>query len=255
MKYLNEYNQIMAKYRNGEYGDENLSMYDILDKANNPNLINRLNLSEVQGLLDSASGITKKMFSALKQKIEDKVIHMGDLEAELKKYDIDSHRDITNKSDEALAENLSLVVEYCNNGELPEDTEAMLCPIEDENHLGVIKIQKDCATTSFSFRHEIIHYFRDIKVGNRVTVELARKIKGKTPSPAEQEVNYLTAASIMPLEEIRAKLDEFENIESQDAEKIFLSDLAKKYEQDEDAVLRRIVEVRCLIDYMRSAKK
>lgn len=255
MKYLNKYNDIMAKYKSGEYGGENLSMYDILDKANSHDLIDRLDLSEIQGLLDSASGITKKMFSMLKQEIKSKVMLMDSLEKELKKYDIDSYRDSGDGSDEALANNLKLVVKYCSDDELPEDTEAMLCPVEDAAHLGVIKIQKDCATTSFSFRHEIIHYFRDVKVGNRVTVELARKIKGKTPNDEEQEVNYLTAASIMPLEEISAKLDEFESVVSQEAEKVFLSDLAKKYEQDEDAVLRRIVEVRCLVDYMQSAKK
>ncbi len=255
MKYLNVYNEIIEKYRKGEYGKQNLSLHDILDKANNPDLIDRLDLSEIQGLLDSASGITKKMFYMLKQKTESKIVHMAALEEELKNFDIDAYRDSKDGSDEALAKNLKLVVEYCSKGELPADTEAMLCPVKDSVHLGVIKIQKDCAITSFSFRHELIHYFRDVKVGHKVTVELARKIKGKTPNNGEQEVNYLTAASIMPLEEIRTKLDEFEAIVSQDKEKTFLLGLAKKYEQDEGAILRRIIEVRRLIDYMYSSKK
>ncbi len=255
MKYLNVYNEIIEKYRKGEYGKQNLSLHDILDKANNPGLIDKLDLSEIQGLLDSASGITKKMFSMLKQKTESKIVHMAALEEELKNFDIDAYRDSKDGSDEALAKNLKLVVEYCSKGELPADTEAMLCPVEDPVHLGAIKIQRDCAITSFPFRHELIHYFRDVKVGNKVTVELARKIKGKTPNNGEQEVNYLTAASIMPLEEISAKLDEFEAIISQDEEKIFLLNLAKEYEQDEGAILRRIIEVRCLIDYMHSSKK
>lgn len=250
MKYLNKYNNIMAKYKNGEYGNKNLSMYDILDKADSHDLITKLNLSEIEELLSLSSGIIKKMFSMLKQEMKSKVILMETLEDELKEYNIDSYRDSINKSDLALANNLKLIVKYCSDDELPEDTEAMLCPIEDTTHLGIIKVQKDCVTTSFSFRHEIIHYFRDVKVGNKVTAEFARKIKGKTPNDEEQEVNYLTAASIMPFEEISLKLDEFENIVSQDTEKIFLSDLAKKYEQDEDAVLRRIIEVRCLIDNM-----
>lgn len=254
MKYLNKYNNIMAKYKNGEYGNKNLSMYDILDKANSHDLISKLNLSEIEELLTSSSGITKMMFSMLKQKMESKVILMEALEDELKGFNIDSYRGLENRSDIALANNLKLVVKYCSDDELPEDTEAMLCPIEDTTHLGIIKVQKNCVTTDFSFRHEIIHYFRDVRVGNRVTTEFARKIKGKTPSEEEQEVNYLTAASIIPFEEISLKLDEFENIVSQNAEKVFLSDLAKKYEQDEDAVLRRIVEVRCLIDNMNIKK-
>lgn len=252
MKYLHTYNEIIGKYRKGEYGEQNLTLYDILDRANSHDLIDKLDLSEIQSLLDAASGITKKMFFMLKQKTESKIAHMVALEKELKEYDIDAYRDSKDGSDEALAKNLKLVVKYCSEGELPTDTEAMLCPIEDSFHLGVIKIQKDCSITSFPFRHELMHYFRDVKVGNKVTVELARKIKGKTPNDEEQEVNYLTAASIMPIEEISAKLDEFEGILSQDEEEIFLSDLAKKYDQDKGAILRRIIEVRCLMDYMHN---
>lgn len=254
MKYLNQYNDIMAKYKQGEYGNGNLSMYDILDKANGCDIIVGLNLSEIQNLLDSTSGITRKMFSMLRQTREHSVAHMKALEKELENYDIDMYRKGKDQSDTALAQNLNLLVKYCSKDELPEDTEAMLCPVDDTAHFGVIKIQKECATTSFSFRHEIIHYFRDVKVGNRVTVELARKIKGKKPNDEEQEINYLTAASIMPFEKISEKLAEFESIRSKEREKAFLSDLAKKYEQDEDAVLRRIVEVRCLVDYMQSVK-
>lgn len=254
MKYLNQYNDIMTKYKQGEYGNENLSMYDILNKANGHDIIDGLNLSEIQNLLDSASGITRKMFSILKQSKERSVAHMKALEDELEDYGIDTYRKGEDMSDTALAQNLNLLVKYCSDDELPKDTEAMLCPVDDPAHFGVIKIQKECAMTSFSFRHEIIHYFRDVKVGNCVTVELARKMKGKTPNDEEQEVNYLTAASIMPLEKISEKLAEFESIQSKKQEKAFLSDLAKEYEQDENAVLRRIVEVRCLVDYMQSVK-
>ena len=248
MKYLNEYHDIMARYRAGEFGSKSLSMYDILDKANNPRLMGNMDLTEIQHLIDSASGITKNMFSLIKQKTESRIITMERLERELKQYDIDSYRGSTDTSDEALARNLRLVVKYCSSGELPSDTEAMLCPIDDEVYLGIIKIQKDCATP-FSFRHELIHYFKDVKVGNRVTSEFTRKIKGKTPNDEEQDVNYLTAASIMPIEEIRTMLDEFERTTTQEAEKKFLSGLAKRYEQDEDVMLRRLIEVRCLVDY------
>ncbi len=254
MKYLNKYNEIIRKYREGKYGEQNLSLYDILDRAGSGDLIDRLDLSEIQELFYSSSGITKKVFLILQKRIENEITLMAALEKELKEYDIDAYRDSSDGSDEALASKLKLAVEYCDDDELPENTEAILCPIEDSAHLGVIRIQRDCAITSFPFRHELIHYFRDIKVGNKVTVELARRVKGKTPSDEEQEVNYLTAASIMPLDEIETKLCEFECIISQDAENAFLSDLAEKYEQDKNAVLRRIIEVRRLVDYRCNIK-
>ena len=180
---------------------------------------------------------------------------MERLEKESKLFDMDSYRRKSDAPDEQLAQNLNLVVKYCDSDELPRDTKATLSPAEDQTHYGIIKIQKDCAFSSFPFRHELIHYFRDVKAGNRVTSEFARKRKGKTPNDKEQDVNYLTAASIMPLEEIGGKLDEFERKSTQEAEKDFLSALSKQYEQNESAVLRRLIEVRALADYANLVKQ
>lgn len=251
MKYLNKYNEIISRYRSGAFGNENLSLYDVLKKANASDLVDNMDLSELYNLFNSTSGITKEIFYMLWKETEVKVASMKRLEKELKGYSIEAYRDPKDSSDNALANALKLHVEHCSEGELPKDTEAMLCPAKEEPYLGVIKIQRNCAAAKFSFRHELIHYFRDVKVGNRVTKEFARKIKGKTPSNSEQEVNYLTAASIMPVEEICTKLEEFENIISDDEEKAFLSILAKEYDQSVRAVLRRLVEVRRLVDYKR----
>lgn len=73
MKYLDKYNDIMAKYKRGEYGTENLSLYDILDRADSVDIFDRMDISEIQELLDSTSGIAKMMFSMLKKKKESKV--------------------------------------------------------------------------------------------------------------------------------------------------------------------------------------
>lgn len=254
MKYLTKYNDIISRYRNGEFGRENLSLHDILERANAPELIDNMDLSEIQSLLDSSSGIAKKIFYMMRQEAQSKIATMDRLEKELEGYSIWTYRNQENRSDKALADTLKLAVKYCGEGELPKDTEAMLCPVEEGPYLGLIKIQKDCAATKFSFRHELIHYFRDVKVGNRVTTEFARKVKGKTPSEEEQEINYLTAASIMPIKEISTKLEEFEGISAYDKEKAFLSVLAEEYEQSEDAILRRLIEVRRLVDYAGNTK-
>lgn len=249
MKYLIEYNNIMSRYRAGEFGTESLSLYDILERANASGLIEKMKLSEIQYLLDSSSGITKRIYSLVKQREEKKIIRMDSLEKELKHYSINFYRTPGDHTDETLANNLGLVVQYCERDELPVNTEAMLCPTDDDTYNGVIKIKKDGIMSDFSFRHELIRYFRDVKVGNKVTFAFARKEKGKIPNNEEQEINYLTAASIMPFDSLSTRLEEFEAAATQEAEKNLLSSVANQYGQDEDAVLRRLIEVRRVADY------
>lgn len=95
--------------------------------------------------------------------------------------------------------------------------------------------------------HEIIHYFRDVGVGNKVACEYTRKIKGKTETEEEQDINYLTAAAVMPADAIAEDLNEFERMGS-DQEDTFLCRMAEKYGQDKSAVLRRFSEVHILSD-------
>lgn len=248
-KYLNKYNDIIARYRKGEFGNESLSLYDILKKADHQDLFDKMSLSEIQDLIDSSFGITKMLFAHIKQEETNKIQALNMFEKELEEFDIDSYRDKKDTSDKALAHNLNLLVKCCGMDEMPEDTEAMLCPIEDENYFGIIKIREDFAKSKFSFRHELMHYFKDVGVGNRVTHAVARNIKGKTPNKREQDINYFTAASIMPIKEIVPKLEDFEKLTSKETEKSFLFTLAQQYEQDEDAVLRRLIEVRRLVDF------
>lgn len=66
MNYLQKYNDIMERYRNGEFGDEHLSIYEILQRAGEPELLKNLNSSEIQQLIETSSGMTKYMFSNLK---------------------------------------------------------------------------------------------------------------------------------------------------------------------------------------------
>ena len=52
----------------------------------------------------------------------------------------------------------------------------------------------------------------------------------------------------MPFEQISEVLNDYEKMDCNE-EKEFIASTAKKYEQSEDAVLRRLVEVRKLVDY------
>ena len=53
----------MEDYRAGRYGDNHLTLHDIFEKAGEPELLAKMSLSEIQSLVDTSSGMLKKMFS------------------------------------------------------------------------------------------------------------------------------------------------------------------------------------------------
>lgn len=69
-EYLQKYNDIMKKYRCGEFGDTHLTMHEILHKAGEPDLFDKMSLSDLQYLIENTCGIHKQMFSYLKSKKE-----------------------------------------------------------------------------------------------------------------------------------------------------------------------------------------
>lgn len=65
---LKKYYKIITRYRNGEFGDENLSFAEILNAAGEMNLLNQMNADEIQYLVKNSFGITKMMFLEIKKK-------------------------------------------------------------------------------------------------------------------------------------------------------------------------------------------
>lgn len=65
---IKKYNNIMQQYRNGKFGEENLTLKEILVAAGEPNLLNEMTISEIQYLCDHSSGMLKSMFSSLQKK-------------------------------------------------------------------------------------------------------------------------------------------------------------------------------------------
>lgn len=245
-KFLVKYNRIVAQYKNGEFGDGHLSLREILSKAGEPDLMKEMNLSEIQYLIDSSSGISKYMFTLFKEQKISEVKKMDRLESELQKLQISKYCDGSDISEERLARNLKLDVIYCNPEDLPEDDEALLLPTDDPHYFGVIKISNECVT-KFPYMHEIIHYLRDVGVGKRVLQPCARKKSGKTDTAEEQDVNYLTAAAVMPYDSIFQELGQYEK-EDLDEES-FIMGMTEKYGQGVRAVSRRFIEVRSIADY------
>ncbi|MDE7418079.1 MAG: ImmA/IrrE family metallo-endopeptidase [Lachnospiraceae bacterium] len=166
---------------------------------------------------------------------------MCQLEEWLAASELSKHNDC---SDEELSEAFHLKVEYADEGELPKDTEAVLMPCEDENYVGLIKLQEKFRATRFAYIHEIIHYLMDVGQGNHVTKTFTRKTTGKTENDHEQNVNYITAAYIMPLSEMKEELKRYDESVPKIDELQFVQGLKDKYGQSRDVVIRRVQEVR-----------
>ncbi len=245
MKYLNQYNKIMERYTNGDFGDKNLTMYEILNAAEAHELLSNMNLNELQILANNSYNITKIMFQHKYRQKHQRVSEMKKMENELLSYELGDYYISGILDDLKLAENLKLEIEYVPAQELPDDVEAMLSPCENTEYNGLIKVLEDLQT-KFSYMHEIMHYFRDVGVGNRVQKTYMRKKKGELKHTGEQEIDYLAAAASMPLESIKQDLIQFEEVYGED-EKIFINKMVDKYQQEYDAILRRFVEVRSLI--------
>lgn len=207
-----------------------------------------MSLSEIQALTDNSSGLLKQLFSGSASKKMMAVKRMKKLEDELTGLGIKDYCHSPNSSEEDLAKKFHLEVKYCKPNEMPEDVEATLSKSEDKQYFGTIRVVENADITKFSYVHELIHYLRDVGEGKKVSKTYTRKKQGKTDSSDEQDINYLTAATIMPLEQISKTLSDYEKM-SYNEEKEFIAHTAQKYQQNEDAVLRRIIEVRDLVDY------
>ena len=72
-EYLQKYNEIMETYHRGEFGDTHLTMHEILHKAEESDLFDKMSLDDLQYLIENTSGIHKQMFSYLKSKKEQEV--------------------------------------------------------------------------------------------------------------------------------------------------------------------------------------
>lgn len=246
MKLLEKYNEIMSNYRNGNYGDDCLTMSQILEKSGESDLFEKMNLIEIQKLIDDSSGITRSMFCLVKQEKIDKTRKIIELENELRSFNLTDCFDNEN-TDAILAEKYNLNVKHCSLEELPRDVEAQLMPSDDQLYNGMIMVLNNDFIVKFSFMHEIMHYIRDVGIGNKVSSVYTRKTQGNTDSDEEQEINYLAASLIMPIEKIKEDLEVFEHLDELD--NAFWDNMIIKYKQSKEAIFRRFIEVRNILAY------
>lgn len=161
---------------------------------------------------------------------------------------------LVNKDD--LLEELSLKLEYVDTNKdktWNKDTEAVLMPCESNDFNGIIKIQDKYKNSKFAYVHEIVHYVIDANC-KKVTETYARKTKGNTPDKHEQKINYITAASTMPIDEIRTRLSKYDASSPKEDELKMINELSKKYQQKNSVIIRRIQEVRKIDAYCKLVK-
>lgn len=65
---LEKYNNIMLRYRNGEFGDQYLTLKEILEAANEKELFNEMSINELDYLILNSFGILKIFFASQKAK-------------------------------------------------------------------------------------------------------------------------------------------------------------------------------------------
>ena len=65
---LKQYYNILKSYRNGAFGEEHLSLYEILVLAEEKDLLNKLTKEEIEYLINHNTGFVKLMFIELKKK-------------------------------------------------------------------------------------------------------------------------------------------------------------------------------------------
>ena len=67
MNNIEKYNEIMARYEKGEFGNNHLSLKQILACANEENLLEQMSLEEIDYLIEHNKGLTKFMFLEIKK--------------------------------------------------------------------------------------------------------------------------------------------------------------------------------------------
>ena len=239
-KSLRKFDSMMNNFYSGKFGRSPMTMKDILISSGNENLLYEMSLSELNTLKEKSWGMSSYLYTLYINKTKERTQKMEALETEL------FGMGIQGKSDLELASAFRLNVENVPLYSLGRDIEAILEPAYSDSYNGTIKIASD-PSTKFNCMHEIIHYVRDVGVGNQVKETYTRKSTGRTDCIKEQEVNYLTAAALMPLIDFYRHTKRYEEIPIQE-ESGFLERLAKQYNQDLIAIKRRLVEAKLLDD-------
>ncbi len=65
---VQKYNDIMQRYRNGEFGDNYLTLAQIMAAAGEPDFFENLTIEEIDELINQSTGMLRMFFAGLKEK-------------------------------------------------------------------------------------------------------------------------------------------------------------------------------------------
>lgn len=66
---VQKYLDIMEEYRSGKFGEEHLTLHEILTRAGEPNLLDQISLEELDILINNSFGIIKNIFVTKKNEL------------------------------------------------------------------------------------------------------------------------------------------------------------------------------------------
>ena len=168
---------------------------------------------------------------------------MLELEERIREENLSRYKNYEIKDLLAEAENLGLKVIVGDEtldgirGELTE-------PPDDDSHKGILRL---CANPNkFDILHELMHYLINVGVGNTVDRAYPEDYSSHRESEDanEREINYLSAAILMPLDEMKKRIREYDSKHLHLNLRDFIMAMQDDYGVTTDCVLMRIQEVR-----------
>lgn len=78
---VQKYKEIMQRYRSGEFGNDHLTLAQILEAAGEPDFFDSLTVEDVDELLNQSSGMLRAFFARLKEK----KLNLGDEQKPIKR--------------------------------------------------------------------------------------------------------------------------------------------------------------------------
>ena len=131
--------------------------------------------------------------------------------------------------------------------QMADDVEAELRPCSTDRFNGLIRLnEKYLDDENFEYLHEVLHYLVDVGVGQRVNKVYTRKRQGNNDDAHERRIDYLTAVTLVPgnelIKEIRYYRQHFLTID----ETKFMIELQQKYKCTTECLNRRLKEVHAI---------
>lgn len=131
---------------------------------------------------------------------------------------------------------------------IEEGVEAKLIRPIHPGYNGTILIRESLRYSTFAFTHELMHYVFDVGEGNEVTQAFTRKFKGEEKDENEQLIDYRAAANRMREEMMIEEINIYDNAVPEMNPVLFVSRLCKKYGVDRVSAIRRVQEVRAIME-------